>query len=161
MPRFEMRLHNQSTGIGSIVIEATDEEDARSKVFDGDIDTSGVEWEPDQDDDGISILDVEQVEDDEPLTVSKQAIGECPKHGEYQKDAPDSPCPSCEDDEPVDVAIHNNPYEIETIALEALKDANFFDHIADTLDLSDDYLIELREALHKKLNPEGDRTATA
>ena len=26
-------------------------------------------------------------------------IGECSKHGEYFKDAPDSPCPSCEDDQ--------------------------------------------------------------
>ena len=24
-------------------------------------------------------------------------INECPKHGEYYADAPDSPCPACED----------------------------------------------------------------
>ena len=30
----------------------------------------------------------------------KRRDGVCPEHGEYEKDAPDSPCPSCEDNPP-------------------------------------------------------------
>jgi len=29
-------------------------------------------------------------------------VAECPLHGEYTQDAPDSPCPSCEDAEEED-----------------------------------------------------------
>ncbi len=32
------------------------------------------------------------------MTAKTNSVGECKKHGEYWKDAPDSPCPSYEDE---------------------------------------------------------------
>ena len=36
-------------------------------------------------------------------------IKECPKHGEYHLDAPDSPCPSCEEEQETLANIHPDP----------------------------------------------------
>ena len=33
------------------------------------------------------------------IKLGKAGILECPKHGEYEADVPDSPCPTCEDSE--------------------------------------------------------------
>tara|TARA_Y100000310_G_scaffold268347_1_gene280886 strand:- start:1985 stop:2374 length:390 start_codon:yes stop_codon:yes gene_type:complete len=32
------------------------------------------------------------------LMASRKPIAECPDHGEFEQDAPDSPCPTCEDE---------------------------------------------------------------